>query len=82
MARKQAVKAEAKTAAKTVRGAPTGANNGKAKLTEANVRKIKQYLAKHAGDRGAVTRLSKEYGVTGNNIRAIQTGLTWRHVDA
>lgn len=54
-----------------------GIKNGSAKLTETQIREIKnKYIPKQY----STTKLSKEYGVTQPTIYNIVTNKTWRHI--
>lgn len=53
-----------------------GKDNGRAKLTEIDVRNIR---AKH-GEAANLSDLSRSYGVTATAIRHIINGKNWRHV--
>ena len=55
-----------------------GSNNAHSKLTEVDVRKIKQKLSKPY--HGQVSALAIAYGVRHETISAIKTGKTWRHL--
>lgn len=56
----------------------TGENNGQAKLTEDQVRKIKVRLT---GRRGEFSQLGREYGVSPATIGDIYHGRTWAHLN-
>jgi hypothetical protein len=47
------------------------------KLTESQIREIRQ---KFTGKHGDISALAREFGVTHTNIRAVVTRQTWRHV--
>ncbi len=65
-------------------GAPNGARNGRSKLTEKQVRKIRATwaLELEAGGPGLglQTELAKRYGVTAPCVNQIVNRRTWRHV--
>jgi hypothetical protein len=64
---------------KTIKGRrPTGENSGTAKLTEDQVREIKQKLAGGA----KTTHLAREYGVSQGSIWFIKSGHRWKDVGA
>jgi len=55
---------------------PVGANNGNAKLTESDVRTIRNKL----DDGNSLASIGKEYGVTWQTIQAIKNRKTWDHL--
>jgi len=54
-----------------------GEKHGSAKLSQAQVRRIKAMLAE---DRMYMSEIAREFGVSATTIRAIRTGKTWREV--
>jgi DNA-binding XRE family transcriptional regulator len=54
-----------------------GEKHGSAKLTRAQVHRIKEMLAE---DRMYMSEIAREFGVSQTTIRAIKTGRTWREV--
>ena len=55
-----------------------GENNGRAILNEEDVKSIKRSLA--IGERGIITELANEYGVTPTTISGIKHGRLWKNV--
>lgn len=54
-----------------------GSDNHSARLTEVDVRAIRQAFS---GRYGQVTELARQYGVTQPAMRAVVLGQTWKHV--
>jgi hypothetical protein len=57
-----------------------GATNGHAKLTEADIRRIRRIS--EGAPRGTTIRLAREYGVSRGHMSMIVNRLTWKYVDA
>lgn len=55
----------------------TGINNGRAKLTEEQIRIIRQ---KYTGKYGELTKFAKKYGVSATSILYAIQGKTWKKV--
>lgn len=56
--------------------APMGERNGNGKLTESDVRQVRQMLAQGIG----ISPIAQHFSVTYQNIRSIHLGKTWRHL--
>lgn len=57
-----------------------GENNGQAKLTESDVREIKRILRSRKIEQ-SYEAIGKQFGVSGANIRAIDRGRSWKHIE-
>lgn len=75
---KEDMRAKGRAATPPVR---RGEANNLSKLSENDVRSIRDRLEKQVNRWGAVTAIAKEYGIAANTVRRIKKRKIWAHIE-